>query len=361
MSSNESYRFYTRTRILLGESVPRIHEDLQNLYGTAAPSRATIYRYSKLSSEDSSETSSASGDSASLTASSPVGRPISVSTTANVELIEELVTENRRLSLRDIEELTGVNHELARRILHDKLQRRYLCSAWVPLSLNDHQKLLRKNGAISIRSHLRKLKERDRLYAIQDETWVFFDPVLPKTANKAWVAVGEERPTVMRDCAMTKRKTLLSVIFTPNKKFHVQGTSPNETVDADYFISFLHKTGEKWRCLRSDPTRLNQLLIQFDNARPHSSRKTKEFLERRGIETLWQPPYSPDLNLCDRWLFDRMKRELKKQTFQTADEVVTRSLDVLRSIPEQEFLHQVSKLLEHCGNVIQRGGDYVIQ
>ncbi|MEL7308125.1 MAG: transposase, partial [Pseudomonadota bacterium] len=323
------YRFYTHTRILLGESASQIFKDLQILYGTDAPSRATVFRYAK-EPENSSDVPSASGDSI-TNASSLVGRPVSVSTTENVQWIEELISENRRLSLRDIEELTGVNHELVRRILHDRLHRRFLCSTWVPHSLNDQQKLLRKNGAISIRNHLRDQEERDRLYAIQDETWVFFDPVLPKAANKAWVAHGETRPTVIRDSSMTKRKTLLSVIFTPNKKFHVQGTCSNETIDADYFINFLHTTGEKWRSLRSDPTRLNQLLIQFDNARPHASKKTKEFLTRRGIQTLWQPPYSPDLNLCDRWLFDRLKREIKKITFQNSDEVVTTCLKVLRS------------------------------
>lgn len=358
MASNEMYRFYVQTRTLLGESASQIFKDLLSLYGSDAPSRATVFRYAKVP-DDSSDVPSASGDSM-INASSPVGRPVSVSTEENVQLIEELISENRRLSLRDIEELTGVNHELARRILRDRLNRRYLCSTWVPHSLNDHHKLLRKNSAISIRKHLRDLEEeRDRLYAVQDETWIFFDPVLPKAANKAWVAVGESRPTVIRDSAMTKRKTLLSVIFTPNKKFHVQGTSVSETIDADYFINFLRTTGEKWRCLRSDPTRLNQLVIQFDNARPHAAKKTKEFIERRGIQTLWQSPYSPDLNLCDRWLFDRLKREMKKITFKDADEAVATSLRVLRSIPEDEFLTQVERLLEHCERVIQSGGDYV--
>jgi len=235
MASNEMYRFYVQTRSLLGESASQIFKDLQSLYGSDAPSRATVFRYAKVP-EDSSDVPSASGDSVTnASPSSPVGRPVSVSTEENVQTIEELISENRRLSLREIEELTGVNHELARRILRDRLHRRYLCSTWVPHSLNDNHKLLRKNSAISIRKHLRDLEERDRLYAIQDETWVFFDSVLPKAANKAWVAVGETRPRVIRDSAMTKRKTLLSVIFTPNKKFHVKGTSVNETVDADYF------------------------------------------------------------------------------------------------------------------------------
>lgn len=351
MASNEAYKFYVQTRTSLGETAIQIFKDLQSVYGNDAPSRATVFRYAK--------TPIGSGDSGNPY--SPKGRPTTVSTSENAEIIEELVIENRHLSLRDIEEITGINHELVRRILHDKLQRRYLCSTWIPHALNEQQKLLRKNGATSIKNHLIDLNERDRLYAVQDETWIFFDPVLPKAGNKAWVAVGEKRPAVVRDSAMTKRKTLLSVIFTPNKKFHLQATSPSETIDSAYFVNFLHKTGEKWRSLRSDPTRLNQILLQFDNARPHVAKTTKEFLSRRGIKTLWQPPYSPDLNLCDRWLFDKLKRELNHITFQSAEEAVATSLEVLRSIPQEQFDHQLRKLLEHCELVIDNDRDYVVE
>ena len=235
MASNESYKFYVQTRISLGETAIQIYNDLRSVYSNDAPTRAAIFRYAN--------PPTGSGDSDNLCSS--MGRPKTVSTRENAEIIEELVTENRHLSLRDIEQITGINHELVRRILHDKLQRRYLCSTWIPHALNEQQKLLRKNGAASIKHHLSNLNERDKLYAVQDETWIFFDPVPPKAENKSWVAVGEKRPTVVRDSAMTKRKTLLSVIFTPNKKFHLQATLPSETIDSTYFVNFLHKTGEK--------------------------------------------------------------------------------------------------------------------
>ena len=60
MASNEMYRFYTQTRILLGESASQIFKDLQSLYGTDDPSCATVFRCAKVP-EDSSDVPSASG------------------------------------------------------------------------------------------------------------------------------------------------------------------------------------------------------------------------------------------------------------------------------------------------------------
>jgi len=45
-----------------------------------------------------------------------------------------------------------------------------------------------------------------------------------------------------------------------------------------------------------DSLELDEIVFQQDNARPHVSSTTLEWLERRGIETLDWPAYSPDLN-----------------------------------------------------------------
>ena len=71
-----------------------------------------------------------------------------------------------------------------------------------------------------------------------------------------------------------------------------------------YFIHFLRKTGYKWLNLRSDRTYLNELVMQFDNNRPHVAKETKEFLGNRYVEILYVHSYLPDLNMCDRWLFN---------------------------------------------------------
>jgi transposase len=339
-------KFYVKTRISLGENASKVYDDLQETYGENCPSRATIYRYAAIDTDEE-------------VCEAKVGRPPTSTTPENIEWISTLIEQNRRLSTRDLEEMTGISREVVRGILVNHLKRRYVCAVWIPHELTAQQKELRRTVAMSIRKNLCQWQARERLYAVQDETWVYFDPVLTKAENKAWVSSDEKRPRVVRQC-LTPRKTMLSVIFTCNKKFCMAVTSAGQTVDADYFINFLHETGEKWRKLRSDPTRLKDVLLQFDNARPHAARKTKEFLEKREVRTLFQAPYSPDLNMCDRWLFSAMKKQLRKQTFNDEQEVKNSALQVLLAIPQTTFSHELQKLLDHCQLVIDNNGDYVI-
>ena len=90
------------------------------------------------------------------------------------------------------------------------------------------------------------------------------------------------------------KKTLLPVLFNQNKIIHIQAILPIETMNSAYFIHFLRKAGDKWDSLRSDPTHLNKLVLQFDSTRPHVANKTKEFLSNKCVETFWKPLYSPD-------------------------------------------------------------------
>ena len=152
---------------------------------------------------------------------------------------------------------------------------------------------------------------------------------------------------------------LILVAFTRDKKFNIAVTQKNETVDADRFVNFVHSTGERWGRLTRDPVKLTDLWWQHDNARHHSSRTTKEFFDRRGVTMIWQPPYSPDMNLADRFLFKLLKKELRKDTFSTAEEVQEASLRILRAIPEETFAAQLAELREHCQHVIDKDGHYV--
>ena len=39
---------------------------------------------------------------------------------------------------------------------------------------------------------------------------------------------------------------------------------------------------------------IDELVIQHDNATPHTSSRTREFIEQRNVQVLKQPAYSPD-------------------------------------------------------------------
>ena len=128
-----------------------------------------------------------------------------------------------------------------------------------------------------------------------------------------------------------------------------------DSVNAVIFKRFLIRTGEKLRALQSDPTKLREVTIQFDRAK-----SITDFFSTRQVNTLWQAPYSLDLNLCDRWLFSRLKRSLQHMEFNNHEEVKSQTLQLIRSIPQNEFQKELDKLFNHCQSVIDCGGDYVV-
>ena len=70
---------------------------------------------------------------------------------------------------------------------------------------------------------------------------------------------------------------MVLVIFTCNGKVNAQALPYGSHVNANIFKRFLIRTGEKWRTLGSDPTKLIEVTIQFDNARPHRAKCIADF------------------------------------------------------------------------------------
>jgi len=55
------------------------------------------------------------------------------------------------------------------------------------------------------------------------------------------------------------------------------------------------------------------------------------------MTTASYPPYSPDLALCDFFLFSGMKRDLKGKLFQNVEEVRGKTTEALKTVTLQEF------------------------
>ena len=175
-----------------------------------------------------------------------------------------------------------------------------------------------------------------------------------------WISRDQRRPQVVRP-SLTPKKTLLILAFTANKKFSIKTIPYGQTLDSQGYIQFLQSTCDKWRCLRTDPTKPMDLFWQHDNARPHVSCETKAFLRRKKINLVFQAPHSPDLNLCDRFLFPLLKKELRKHTFRNHIEIQIKALDVLKHLPTDIFERELVKLVNHCEQVINEHGEYITQ
>ena len=73
-----------------------------------------------------------------------------------------------------------------------------------------------------------------------------------------------------------------------------------------------------------------------------------------GIKTVPQAPFSPDLALCDFWLFPKL-RGCRYETIEEMKEAVTK---VIKTLTQEDFHETFPKLLERYNKCIASGGDY---
>ena len=83
----------------------------------------------------------------------------------------------------------------------------------------------------------------------------------------------------------------------------------------------------------------------------------QSFLVKHQITQVTQASYSPDLALCDLWLFPKLKSPLKGKRFQTVDEIQENTTGQLMVIPTKDFavFWTVGELCEVPRSLLWRG------
>jgi len=102
----------------------------------------------------------------------------------------------------------------------------------------------------------------------------------------------------------------------------------------------------------------NMWLFNHDNAPSHTSFAVREFLAQHNIITLPHPPYSPDLALCDFFLFPKLKTHLKGHHFGTVENVQAAATRALNNISSEDFLHCYEEWQQRWNRCIRSQGAY---
>jgi histone-lysine N-methyltransferase SETMAR len=85
--------------------------------------------------------------------------------------------------------------------------------------------------------------------------------------------------------------------------------------------------------LRACPVRSNrQLVVHIDSSMLHTSKQTREFMERNNPRVAPHPPFSPDLAPSDFFLFDCIKGKLQGSEFTEADGLLAEIWEILNGI-----------------------------
>lgn len=132
-----------------------------------------------------------------------------------------------------------------------------------------------------------------------------------------------------------------------------------ENANAQWFKnSCIQPLIDKWQN-RNVKHSVSNLVIHFDNARPHTSDIVTSYIaEKEGVTRLEHPPYSPDLSPCDFWLFPTIKNRMKGKVYYTDTEVLEAFKENADLLETKDFKNAFSTWIKRCKTVLSKNGDY---
>ncbi|GFN80802.1 histone-lysine N-methyltransferase SETMAR [Plakobranchus ocellatus] len=147
---------------------------------------------------------------------------------------------------------------------------------------------------------------------------------------------------------------LLSRVRVPPEMPWTEG----QCINAARYCSTLDHLKEAIR--RKRPGLLRRgVVLQHDNATPHSANLTQQWLQRYGWEILPHPAHSPDLAPSDFHVFGPLMRHLGGMAFETEDDLISELRNWFDNLDVAFFRVGINSLLLRCQKCIDLHGDYV--
>lgn len=274
-----------------------------------------------------------------------------------IKRADKLVTQDRRVTVREIALKLDVSTGTAHRILTDHLGLRKKCSQWCPKVLTVDQKQNRKRCAQQLIE--RYAREGDTFLnkiVTGDETWCYhFDPET-KRQSAQWLKVGAPSPRKAR-FQKSSLKVLASIFFDRKGIVDCSFMEKGRTINAEAYCETLGTLRRRIR--RKRPGLLSEgVVFLHDNARPHTASSTVELLQSFKWEVLEHPPYSPDLSPCDFHLFGQLKLALKGVRFNSDTKIKEAIKKWLKEQDSAFFQKGIYGLVRQWRLCVEHDGDY---
>ncbi|KAA6374034.1 MAG: putative Mariner Mos1 transposase, partial [Streblomastix strix] len=240
-----------------------------------------------------------------------------------------------------------------KRIIKEETEYRRVALKWIPYNITKEQKMHRVEKSKEMLQKI-QARRRDKFKGIftGDETWIYYR----NPAKQAWVKKGDEIPQRTRKC-IGDPKVMITVFFSASEIRFIHALDSGQNMNSEIFIKDILKPLER-NALNDIQFDEEDLLIHFDNASPHTSKKTKSFIKNSSFTKIPQPPYSPDLSLADFYLFGYLKGALKGRNFTTAEDALEATTEVLNKIDSRTLLRVFNNWLIRLRYVIDSNGEY---
>jgi histone-lysine N-methyltransferase SETMAR len=334
-----------------GNSAPNIYKRLKAVYDDTALSRKTVYRWIERF-ESGRE---------SISDEQRKGRPKVVSDKVHVEVIQQMILNDRRVTLETLSENSGISHGSVFNIIHNELLMSKVSCRWVPRMLSADQKQVRMeiSGELLARYSAEGAAFLSRIVT-GDETWMHFYEPEGKRQSMQWKHTESPTPTKFK-LAPSVGKVLYIFFWDQQGIILCHPVPKYKTINAEYYSNVL--TSKLLPALQEKrPQTLKKgVLLQHDNARPHTAHRTVTAVTEMGWETLPHPPYSPDLAPSDYHLFSKVKESLRGKKFQSRSALGSAINHSTKQLSKQWFLTGIQNLPERWKKCIAIAGEYIEQ
>lgn len=332
------------------ETVGNIHKRLCKVYGASAVDRSTVSRWAQ-------RVRSSEGGSAELQDLPRAGRPSTAVTPDMLQRADDLIRKDRRITTRELALKLSISKGSVDGIIRT-LEYSKVCSRWVPRCLTVDHKSQRKNICSDL---LQKFEAEGEAFLSRivtgDETWVHHFEPETKRQSMEWRHSHSPQKKKFKSTA-SAGKVMVTVFWDCEGVILIDVMPRGSTINSEAYVSTLTKLKKRFQRLRrhNNP---GDVLIQHDNARPHTSLRTSEHIAKQGWTVLPHPPYSPDLAPSDFHLFGALKDGIRGRHFENNEEVIRAVKKWLRDQNKDWYRQGIHALVSRWRKAIERDGDYV--
>ena len=303
--SLEKQRIVIEFLLSEGETAQNISRRLKQVYGDGAIDYSTVTRWVKQINDRQEEPAESD-----LCDGSRSGRPSSAHSYAKIDQADALIKENRRIIINKFAESLGVSAGSPVKIINT-LGYLKVCARWVPGQLTEAHKQSRIEACSELLEYCHSDKTFLQRIVTGDETWVHHFKPESQRASMEWHHPTSPRSKKFKSHKFAK-KVMVTVFWDNVGVTLVDFMSKGATINSDVYIETLKKL--KSRIQRVRPAlEMYKVLLQHDNARPHTSLKTVEVISSFGWTTISHPAYSPDLAPSDFHLLGPFKKNLSRR------------------------------------------------
>jgi hypothetical protein len=124
---------------------------------------------------------------------------------------------------------------------------------------------------------------------------------------------------------------MATILFNAVGQFYVDVLPQKQKMNSAYLTERILTLAAEM-CAREETIPKENLTVHFDNAPIHNTEMVREMLTQWNIAGMDRPPYSPDLVLCDFFLFRYLKQFVRDVQFSTEQELVNVVIDFLEAV-----------------------------